>query len=122
MKELLNSTVAKTVNPFKYLWDKYAQGTLTLQDLQKETRSWMLDRVSNYKYQEMPPPPRKRTKQNMDGWINACMKRSLENSANRHHLSVLLRDIQKGRLVGVPGKKEEIQMLLEEFPHRPPRR
>lgn len=117
MKNSLNATVAKTANPFKHLWDKYVQGTITSQDLQQETRGWMLNRISHYQYQEMPPLPRKRTKQNMEGWVNACMQRSLENSANRHHLSILLRDLQKGRLVAVPGKKEEIQVLLEEYPH-----
>jgi len=122
MKNSLNSTVAKTANPFKHLWDKYVQGTITLQDLQQETRGWMLSRISRYKYQDMPPPPPKRSKKNMEGWINACIQRSLENSANRHHLSVLLRDLQKGRLAAEPGKKEEIQMLLEEYPHHSPRR
>ncbi len=120
MKNSLNSTVGKTANPFKHLWDKYAQGSITLQDLQQKTRGWMLDRVSSYAYQEMPPPPSfpKRNKQNMEGWAQACRQRSLENSANRHRLSVLLRDLQKGRLAAEPGKKEQIQILLEEFPRR----
>ena len=122
MKELLNSTVAKVANPFKQLWVEFIQGTISLQDFQQKTRAWMLDKVSSYKYQEMPPPPRKRTKKNMEGWVQACHQRSLENSTNRYWLSLLLRDLQKDRLVAVPGKKEEIQMLLEEFPHRPPRR
>jgi len=124
MKNSLNSMVAKTANPFKHLWNQYIQGIITLQDLQRETGSWMLNRASHYKYQEMPPPPSfpKRNKKNMEGWAEACRQRSLENSANRHRLSVLLRDLQKGRLVAVPGKKEEIQMLLEEYPHHSPRR
>lgn len=124
MKNSLNSTVGKTGNPFKHLWDQFIQGTITLQDLQRETGGWMLDRASHYKYQEMPPPPSfpKRSKKNMEGWAEACRQRSLENSANRHRLSVLLRDLEKGRLAAEAGKKEEIQILLEEFPHRSPRR
>jgi len=117
MKNSLNSTVGKGANPFKHLWDKYVQGTITLQDLQQETRGWMLSRVSRYKYQDMPPLPPKKSKKNMEGWVKACIQRSLENSANRHHLSILLRDLQKGRLVAEPGKKEQIQILLGEFPH-----
>ena len=124
MKNSLNSTVGKTGNPFKDLWDQYVQGIITLQDLQQETRGWMLNRVSHYKYQEMPPPPSfpKRNKKNMEGWAKACRHRSLENSANRYRLSRLLRDLQKGRLAAVPGKKEEIQTLLQEYPHHSPRR
>ena len=56
MKNSLNSTVGKTANPFKHLWDQYIQGSITLQDLQQETRRWMLNRVSSYAYQGMPPP------------------------------------------------------------------
>ncbi len=124
MKNLLNSTVGKTGNPFKHLWDQYIQGSITLQDLQQETRRWMLNRVSSYAYQEMPPPPSfpKRSKKNMEGWAEACHQRSLENRVNRHRLSVLLRDLQNGRLVAEPGKKEQIQILLEEYPHRSSRR
>ena len=121
MKNSLNSTVGKAANPFKHSWERYIIGTITLRDLQQKTRGWMLDRVSTYAYQEMPPPPSfpKRSKKNMEGWAEACRQRSLENLENRHWLSVLLRDIQEGHLVAVPGKKEEIQMLLEEFPrHR----
>ena len=124
MKNSLNSTVAKAVNPFKDIWDQYIQGIISLQDLQRDTRSWMLNRVSSYAYQEMPPPPSfpKRTKKNMEGWAEACAQRTLENLTNKHHLSTLLRELQKGRLVAESGKKEEIQILLEEFPHHSPRR
>lgn len=124
MKNSLSSTVAKAANPFKHIWDQYIQGIIVLQDLQQETRGWMLSRVSSYAYKEMPPPPSfpKRSKQNMEGWAEACRQRSLENSANRHHLSVLLRALQKGLLAAEPGKKEEIQILLEEYPHHFPRR
>jgi len=124
MKNLLNSTVGKTANPFKDIWDQYVQGTITLQDLQRKTRGWMLKRVSSYAYQEMPPPPSfpKRSKKNMEGWAEACRQRVLENLANRHRLSVLLRDLQNGRLPCEPGKKEQIQILLEEYPHHSPRR
>ncbi|MBA7492539.1 hypothetical protein ES702_03089 [subsurface metagenome] len=124
MKNSLNSTVGKTANPFEHLWDQYAQGTITLQDLQQKTRSWMLNRVSSYAHQEMPPPPSfpKRSKKNMEGWALACRQRSLENLVNRLQLSVLLRDLESGRLVAEPGKKEQIQILLGEYPHHPPRR
>lgn len=124
MKNSLNSTVGKIANPFKHLWDQYIQGTITLQDLRQETRGWMLNRVSSYAHQEMPPPPSfpKRSKKNMEGWAEACRQRSLENLANRHRLSALLRDLQKGRLAAEPGKKEQIQILLEEYPHHSPRR
>ena len=124
MKNSLNSTVAKTANPFKDIWNKYNKGTITLQDLQQETRGWMLNRVSSYTYQEMPPPPSfpKRNKKNMEGWAEACAQRTLENLTNKHHLSVLLSELQKGRLVAEPGKKEQIQILLQEFPHHPLRR
>lgn len=124
MKNSLNSTVGKTSNPFKHLWDNYAQGIITLQDLQRETGGWMLNRVSSYSHQEMPPPPSfpKKNKKNVEGWAEACRQRSLENRVNRHYLSVLLRDLQSGRLAAEAGKKEQIQILLEEFPHRSPRR
>lgn len=124
MKNLLNSTVAKTDNPFKDIWDQYIRGTVTLQDLQQKTKGWMLKRVSSYAYQEMPPPPSfpKRSKKNMDGWAKACRQRSLENLVNKRCLSVLLRDLENGRLVPEPGKKEQIQILLGEFPHHPSRR
>ena len=124
MKNSLNSTVGKTTNPFKDIWNKYIQGTITLQELQQETRRWMLSRISSYAYQEMPPLPSfpKRSKKNMEGWALACRQRSLENSVNRRCLSVLLRDLEKGRLAAEPGKKEQIQILLEEFPRHPLRR
>lgn len=124
MKNSLNSTVGKRGNPFKDLWDKFLQGTITLQDLQQETRGRMLKKVSSYAYQEMPPPPSfpKRSKKNMEGWAQACHQRSLENLVNKRCLSVLLRDLQKGRLAAEPGKKEQIQILLEEFPRHSPRR
>lgn len=122
MKNSLNSTVAKAVNPFKGTWDQYNKGTITLQELQQKTRGWMLNRVSSYAYQEMPPPPRKRNKKNMEGWAEACRQRVLENLANRHQLSILLRNLQNGRLTAEPGKQEQIQILLEKYPHHPLRR
>jgi len=124
MKNSLNSTVGKTGNPFKDVWDQYIQGSITLQDLQQETRGWMLKRVSSYAYQEMPPPPSfpKRNKKNVEGWAQACRQRSLENRVNRHYLSVLLKDLQNGRLAAEPGKKEQVQILLGEYPHRSLRR
>ncbi|MBA7716317.1 hypothetical protein ES703_125387 [subsurface metagenome] len=57
----------------------------------------------------------------MEGWAEACAQRTLENLTNKHHLSVLLRELQKGHLVAESGKKEEIQILLEEYPHHPRR-
>jgi len=124
MKNSLNSTMKREANPFKPLWDQFIQGTITLQDLQRETGTWMLNRVSSYAYQEIPPPPSfpKRSKKNMEDWAEACRQRSLQNRVNRHRLSVLLRDLQNGRLAAEPVKKEQIQILLEEFPHRSPRR
>jgi len=120
MKNSLNSTVGKTVNPFKRLWDEYVQGAITRQELQQGTRGWMLKRVSSYAYQEMPPLPSfpKRNKKNMEGWAEACRQRSHENLVHRLQLSILLRDLQSGRLTAEPGKKEQIQILLGEYPHR----
>jgi len=114
--------VGKRANPFKHLWDKYVQGTITLQDFQQETRGWMLSRVSHYKYQDMPPPPPKRSKKNMEGWAEACHQRSLENLVNKRCLVSLLRDLEKGHLSAEPGKKEQIQILLEEYPRHSARR
>ena len=122
MKNLLNSTVKKEANPFKGVWDKYIHGKITLQELHSEVRGRMLDRVPRYAYQKMPPVPAKKTKKNMQGWAEACLQRSLENHANRHHLVILLKDLQNGNLASVPGKKEEIQMLLQEYPHHSSRR
>lgn len=124
MKNSLNSTVGKRTNLFKDTWDQYNKGIITLQELQQKTRGWMLKRVSSYAYQEMPPPPSfpKRSKKNMEGWAKACRQRSLENLVNKRCLSSLLRDLEKGRLPCEPGKKEQIQILLEEFPHHSPRR
>ena len=124
MKNSLNSTMKKEGNPFKDIWDQYNKGTITLQDLQQKTRGWMLNRVSSYAYQEMPPPPSfpKRNKKNMEGWAKACRQRSLENLVNRHSLSTLLRELKNGRLTAEPGKKEQIQILLQEFPRHRERR
>lgn len=121
MKNSLNSTVKKEANPFKGVWDKYIHGKITLQELHSEVRGRMLNRVSHCRYQEMPPVPAKKTKKNMQGWAEACLQRSLENHANRHHLIVLLKDLQNGNLASLPGKKEEIQELLAEYPHPSPR-
>lgn len=124
MKNSLNSTMKREANPFKDIWGQYNKGTITLQELQQKTRGWMLKRVSSYAYQEMPPPPSfpKRNKKNMEGWAQACRQRTHENLVNKRCLSTLLRDLEKGRLVAEPGKKEQIQILLGEFPHHPLRR
>lgn len=122
MKNSLNSMVMSTANPFKDVWDKYIKGKITPQEFHGAVRGRMLNRVPRYAYQKMPPVPPKKTKKNMQGWAEACLQRSLENHANKHQLIILLKDLQNGNLPSLPGKKEEIQMLLEEYPHPSPRR
>lgn len=121
MKNLLDASVSRTANPFKDIWAKYIEGKITLQEFHRTVRGRMLNTVSHCRYQKMPPVPAKKTKSNMQGWAEACLQRELENHANRHHLIVLLKDLQNGNLASLPGKKEEIQMLLEEYPHPSPK-
>lgn len=116
MRDSVNSIVEKKVNPFKAVWKDYFKGIITKKELQRVLGQWALDRVSQYKYQKLPPMPK--GKKYMKGWLVRCKKIKYENTHHKHVLKKLLVRIDEGIIEAEQGKIEEIGEILSGYPQK----
>lgn len=116
MIKLLSGLVINKNNPFSGKFLQYAEKQITIKELHKFTRTWMLKRVQKYKHQIYPLKPSKESKVSMDGWATACNHITCINASNKFWLKILLEDLENNNLEVEQGKIEEIQELLNVYP------